>query len=124
MRTYYVTTIKSKKNKKNSKTITTEQNVDKTSHAHARYQLLEKYSRAIAWSRVIMAGDPGGLLGDITPGTPLCCTVIVCLKSDGKLMFEPGSFFSSLNLDLLNLPVNTFFSFLFQHKIISCTNRP
>lgn len=60
----------------------------------------------MAWSREIIAGEPGGLRGDITPGTPLCCTVIVCLKSEGKLMLEPGSFFNSFSLDLLNLPIN------------------
>lgn len=54
-----------------------------------------------------MAGDPGGLLGDIIPdilGSNVCWTVILCLKSDGKLIFEPGSFFKSFNRDLLNFP--------------------
>lgn len=59
-----------------------------------------------------MAGEPGGLRGDIIPGTPLCCTVIVCLKSEGKLILEPGSFFSSFNLDLLNFPVKDNFQML------------
>lgn len=64
----------------------------------------KRYSRAIARSLGI-AGDPGGLFGDIiTLGSRVCCTVIVCLKSDGKLMFVPGSFFSNFNLDRLNLP--------------------
>lgn len=61
----------------------------------------------MACSLEIIAGEPGGLLGEITPVTPLgsrCCTVIVCLKSDGKLMFEPGSFFSIFIFDRLNLP--------------------
>ena len=65
-------------------------------------------SRAIALS-LAMAGDPGGLCGEITPvmalwSKVLCCTVIVCRKSEGKLMLLPGSFFSSFNLDLLNFP--------------------
>lgn len=61
-------------------------------------------SRAMALNLVI-AGDPGGLWGDITAlWSSVCCTVIVCLKSDGKLIFDPGSFFSSFNLDLLNFP--------------------
>lgn len=66
-------------------------------------------SRAIARSLVI-AGDPGGLCVEMTPlsalfGTSVvCCTVIVCRKSEGKLILDPGSFFNNLSLDLLNLP--------------------
>lgn len=67
-------------------------------------------SRAIALN-LVMAGDPGGLCGEMTPAIALwsrvCCTVIVCRKSDGKLIFEPGSFFNSFNLDLLNFPGKT-----------------
>lgn len=67
----------------------------------------KSYLRAIARRRG-MAGEPGGLLGEITPLTALlsivCCTVIVCLKSDGKLILEPNSFFNDFNLDRLNFP--------------------
>lgn len=58
-----------------------------------------------------MAGEPGGLWGEVTPPRPLgsnivCWTVIVCRKSDGELIFCPGSFFKSLSLDRLNFPEN------------------
>lgn len=69
-----------------------------------------KYLRAIARSLDI-AGELGGLLGEIIPailGSNVCCTVILCLKSDGKLIFVPGSFFSNFSLDLLNFPAKKF----------------
>lgn len=65
-----------------------------------------EYLRAMARSLDI-AGEPGGLLGDIIPdiaGSNVCFTVILCLKSDGKLIFVLGSFFKSFSLDLLNFP--------------------
>lgn len=81
-------------------------------HAHLKNSKRKPVNlRAIARNRGI-AGEPGGLRGEITPLKALlsivCCTVIVCLKSEGKLILDPGSFLRSFNLDLLNFPRNIF----------------
>lgn len=54
------------------------------------------YSRAIARSRGLIAGDPGGVSACkfVSSTLPVCMTVILCLKSNGKEIW-PGAFFKS-----------------------------
>lgn len=54
------------------------------------------HSRAIARSRGLIAGDPGGVSACrfASSTLPVCMTVILCLKSSGKEIW-PGAFFKS-----------------------------
>ena len=63
-----------------------------------------KYLHAIARNRGIAA--VAGEFGNEIVGTVsiVCWTVIVCRKSEGKLMFCPGSFFRIFSLDRLKRP--------------------
>lgn len=58
--------------------------------------MLDVYSRAIARSRGLIAGDPGGVSDCrfVSSTLPVCITVILCLKSSGKEIW-PGAFLRS-----------------------------